>query len=583
MARKPIAAADVTLALVFAIAIGVAASQAPPPRDVVVPATGMGAIDGAVTADDTNAPARGARVALASGALRSDQTQITDETGRFTFTSLPVGAFTLTVSKPPYLTVIYGQKAPGQPGTPIRLAAGQHVSGLTLHLPRGGVIAGTVYDEQGHPASTIQMQALRAVITSGVRGFEQAGSVATDDRGAYRIFGLLPGHYVVAARTLAGRGPSAPSTTAENSTSAYAPAYYPGATMFTEATTIPLGLSDERDGIDVHLTRVPMARIEGHVSTPDGNVQDVIVTMAKDQDSNVDVTAGWPQARVSPDGRFSLTGVPPGGYVLRARRLGRGGGAPPPSAPAGSGDVPRVVVPPLWGRTGVVVSGQNLADVAINLEPGVLVTGRLTFDGARPIAPSSGGPAPFQVSLAPIGSVNFVTAPQIARIDDAGAFGINGVPPGRYLLRMAGLPAGFMVKSAIAAGRELLDAPIEISPDSPIEGILLTVSDRITELGGTLRDGTGSPAPGYTMVVFPDDPQMWTTESRRIQGTRPATDGAYSFSGLPAGRYRIAAVTDVEPGEWFVPSFLASIMAASQPLTLADGEHKTEDLQIGTK
>jgi hypothetical protein len=61
---------------------------------------------------------------------------------------------------------------------------------------------------------------------------------------------------------------------------------------------------------------------------------------------------------------------------------------------------------------------------------------------------------------------------------------------------------------------------------------------------------------------------------------RPGTDGRFSFRNLPAGSYRLTAVTDVEPGEWFNPDFLSQLGAASIPLTLADGERKVQDIRL---
>ena len=62
---------------------------------------------------------------------------------------------------------------------------------------------------------------------------------------------------------------------------------------------------------------------------------------------------------------------------------------------------------------------------------------------------------------------------------------------------------------------------------------------------------------------------------------RPGTDGSFSFANLPAGEYRLAAVTDVETNEWFEPAFLDRLVSTSIALTLADGERKRQDVKIG--
>jgi hypothetical protein len=61
---------------------------------------------------------------------------------------------------------------------------------------------------------------------------------------------------------------------------------------------------------------------------------------------------------------------------------------------------------------------------------------------------------------------------------------------------------------------------------------------------------------------------------------RPATDGEFRFADLPAGAYRIAALTDVEPSDWQHASFLEQIAAGSLPVTIGEGGRVRQDLQI---
>jgi hypothetical protein len=52
------------------------------------------------------------------------------------------------------------------------------------------------------------------------------------------------------------------------------------------------------------------------------------------------------------------------------------------------------------------------------------------------------------------------------------------------------------------------------------------------------------------------------------------------FQSLPPGGYRLVAVTDVEPGQWFDPAFLRGIVGASIAVPLGDGERRTQDLRV---
>ena len=107
------------------------------------------------------------------------------------------------------------------------------------------------------------------------------------------------------------------------------------------------------------------------------------------------------------------------------------------------------------------------------------------------------------------------------------------------------------------------------------------MSTKTQELTGTLTDGQNQPATDYSVIVDSVEPQYWTPQSRRIVSVRPGTDGRFTARNLPAGDYLVAAVTDVEPGEWFDPEFLQQLRAASVRVTLSEGDKKTQDLRIG--
>ena len=78
------------------------------------------------------------------------------------------------------------------------------MTGVAIKLPRGGVIAGTVADENGLPAFGVQVRVLQYRVVQGERTLAPVQTAnllgeVTDDRGTYRIFGLPPGEYIVSA------------------------------------------------------------------------------------------------------------------------------------------------------------------------------------------------------------------------------------------------------------------------------------------------------------------------------------------------------------------------------------------------
>ena len=85
----------------------------------------------------------------------------------------------------------------------------------------------------------------------------------------------------------------------------------------------------------------------------------------------------------------------------------------------------------------------------------------------------------------------------------------------------------------------------------------------------------------YTIIVYPADREYWTPQSRRIQSSRPGTDGSFIFRNLPAGEYRVSAVLDPEPGTWYNPQFLQQLETQSMRVTLGPGEKKVQNLRVG--
>src|SRR6185295_3637207 len=69
-------------------------------------------------------------------------------------------------------------------------------------LTRGAVIAGTIRYDNNVPVPSAQVSLLRSVIGDGERKLQSASPSweVTDDRGRYRMYGLLPGEYTVMVR-----------------------------------------------------------------------------------------------------------------------------------------------------------------------------------------------------------------------------------------------------------------------------------------------------------------------------------------------------------------------------------------------
>ena len=599
-----------------------------PPRDARVlnapPSVGTASVSGVVVVAGGGQPARKTRVTLSGVELRGGRSTTTDDQGRFSFTALPAGRYSLSANKPGHLSVSYGQRRPGLQGTQIQLSDGQKFQ-AQLQMPRASVITGTVLDENGEATPNTPVRALRYVTQAGRRTLQSTGSGSTDDRGIYRMFGLQPGEYVVcatprnnamsdgdrmqaemqslrqeleaAARSneataralqerLAAVQAVATQQSAEDTVAGYAPVCYPGTTSAASATAIPVAIGEERSNIDFQLQLVPMARVEGTVINSTGaQLQGVQVTLT-DPNQNAPSIGSNTTARADAEGRFRINNVSPGNYRLAARAQIRGPqpqrGAAPGSTETTGGrgggpDVQRPEPMTLWGSADVAVDGRNISNVMLTLQNGMSVSGQLTFEG------TSAPPADLtrvRVSITPA-EPGPMSANAAARVDANGRFTVASVPPGRYRISAGGAQSWF-VESAVVGGQDALDFPFEVKPNQNLSGLAITMTDRQTEISGSVLDDKGQPAVEYTLVVFPADARYWTGTTRRTQTLRPGTDGRYTSRNLPPGEYKIATVLELEPGAASDPQFLQQLESAAIRITITAGEKKTQDIRIGS-
>src|SRR5258705_1061284 len=205
-----------------------------PPRDAVrdaarPPATGTSRIRGRVGTPETGAPLRRAQIMLMAPEIAIRRVVTTDIQGRYEFADLPEGRYTISASKGGFVTLQFGQRRPYEPGHPVTVADGQTLEQVDFTLPRGSAITGHVTDEFGEPITGVQVQVQRYMyMPAGQRRLTFAGAPSsTDDRGEFRVFGLMPGEYIVSTVARGGFNFQQGTGGANDSFDGYAPTYYP--------------------------------------------------------------------------------------------------------------------------------------------------------------------------------------------------------------------------------------------------------------------------------------------------------------------------------------------------------------------
>jgi Carboxypeptidase regulatory-like domain len=579
-----------TAAVLVLTLSGPAAAQAPgpgpggrggrfgmPPRDGAPAPTGTATISGRVVAAETGSPIRRAQININSRDAQFNRSITTDSEGRYELAALPAGRYRLFVDKAGYVALEYGQARPFEAGKPLDITEGQALEKIDFSLPRGSAITGRITDEFGDAITDVQVQALRHQFVNGERQLVNAGrSAQTDDLGAYRIFGLMPGDYVIRAsiRPNTAQGPRA----VETEPTGYPGTYYPGVSDVSQAQTVTATLGQEVSSIGFPLVPARLSRISGTVMGSDGRPLAGAMVVIRQRGGNglaalrMNIIGGG-GVQVRPDGSFQLTNVPPGEYVLDVQQR--------PAALRGMQDINLSQLE--FASTPLSVSGGDIDNLTVVTMPGVTVSGRVAYQGQG--APKPGlqiMAVPPAGGSSPIGMLLASKALGGGRVNQDGTFELRGVA-GSQIIRVQGMPVGWALKSVTLDGADITDAAYDFKPGNNISGLVVTLTDRLSEITGNVRDGRGQPILDYVLVAFPEDTKLWSPQSRYVQTTRPNQNGTFSVKGLPPGRYLAAVVPALENGMQNDPAVLEQLRPRAHSFSLADGQTLNLNLEMAAQ
>jgi len=544
-----------------------------PPRDpnaITTSATGTGRIRGRVVDAGTSTPIRRAQVTLTADQL-APRIVTTDSEGRYEFNELPAGRFTLAATKGGYLRLQYGQRRPFEPGTPVTLAPAQQLTQVDLTLPRAGTISGRVTDRFGDPVigGEIRVERYQYSVDGQRRPSPVAGgNASTDDLGQFRIFGLMPGEYIVSANlrlrpSLSSQpGGSAP-------VAGYVQTYNPGTANAVDAQPVVLGLGEEAV-VQFPLAVGRISRISGTVTDsagrPAARAELTLVTRSLNG-----FLSGRGSGSVAADGTFSIPNVPPGDHYVQVKVAAR------PDGPAVN-EYANVAVP---------TSGDHIEGLQILTLPGSTVTGVVQWDGTAPRTEGA-STLPLRViatpadGRAPLSMMTGITDPGAdGSVRTGNSFRLSTIV-GRVRFTVDAVPPQWMVRSISVGGVDVMTTAIDAASLGASTEVRMVLTDRVTEVTGSVRNAQAAPTNEYVVVVLPADAVESDLASRYTRALRPDQKGAFRVRALPPGRYIAAAVGALEEGAHWDPAFQATVRnaATTQRFTVSEGQTITLTLDL---
>ena len=533
------------------------AVPAPEPGPAIAPAVAANptaALRGAVVSRIDRTPLAHARVIATSTALSEPRVAITGADGTFAFTSLPGGAYSVSITRTGYAPAHIGEH-PAATVAPIAIAVGQTVNGLEVALQPAGVIAGQLLDEDDEPLAGGTVDALVTRTADGRTAFVSIASTQTDDRGEFRLTGVPAGQFYVSACD-----PAAARAGDETGGLPYAPTYYPGVSFAEQATRVPVtpGAEPQRIVFKLHLVRP--ALVSGRIRTPQAHQLVSGAVIMRPMYAQAPVGAPGQDVTILPDGTFAFRNVPPGQYEIRAR-----GNIADRDAS-------------LFSAFQVRVNGQDIGNIEMMLQPGAHIEGRVIIDAAKTERRREGfNGVRVRAPLVDGGSFGDALT-GIVRAD--GAYTIGDVMPGHRMIAVDGLTDPWIVRSVTWRGRDITDTGIAAESRGIYSDVRVMITDAASEVSGVVRDAKGMAVAGATVLIIPTSSQFWTRTSRRFRILHADAAGRYSVRGLPPGGYRALASVEIADSEALRPEVLQELAQAGHPLDVTDLASLSVDLRL---
>jgi uncharacterized repeat protein (TIGR01451 family) len=478
-----------------------------------------GGITGTVTDAGTGQPIQGVTIDVLDGASTNlsinnfvDFAVTTAANGTFnTGRVLPPGAYKLRARKvnSGYIQTFYHTVPNGfdlSTAATLPVIAGADTPNANIAMALGGTITGTIRDRASNQPLSGATVRIRRVASSGFFG---DFATTTDANGNYTLTGIHTGEWLLTAEAtghMFGWYSGDPNNLATDFASSLPIQITGTSTVPNVNLNLPLGGGEIRGRV---------TRTDSGQAVPPGTV--------------VSIRGPWPRSSaVSPSnvltneqGDFSISGVPPGRYLIEADRFQMANGTAIGFFPLGA--ISRITgIPVTVTDGGVLTTDFQVVGFSGNATPRA-IRGTLKAPGNIPLREA------FIFAFEPTGN----SLVRVTTAFDDGTFVMDGLPPGRYVIH-ANTEKTFVNTNFPAELTANTATVIDVTAGDAA-GINLVLPDTAGTITGTItRSDNGQPILGASVSVR-------TFIDASPSGATSRADGTYLIRGVAAGFYKIRA------------------------------------------
>jgi len=431
-----------------------------------------------------------------------------------------------------------------------------------VRLKKTGVIAGTVFSENGMPVTNAVVGTLQYRFINGQRKLVSVGEeVTSDDRGEVRLFDRPAGEFIVFARR------SIPSR--QGGSRSYVYSFYPTGTDIARAIPIEV-----RSGQEARVAISLSGRSLGHI-----HVQIVNGTSVAPSSYSVFVMPPFSNASVMAFNRtVSDADYPasePGSYSVRVEWT--------------TAEKARMI-----GMTRIEVTSDNDVSVSVRVEePKGMLSGRVILDNIDATSLPDA-----KVTLSLLGALtagrpnNPIILPGLA---SDGTFGPVALYPDRYEIAFndrAPVPEGQYISAVLQSQRsgpdllDVLSSGIDIVSGNQTR-VEIHIGKANCSIHGSVTDPSGASSPDVIVALVPEGALRERFRQTENFGSQPQyrmtrTDqyGRFEIRNLISGSYQVYAVPHLDEGAYLDSEYMDTSRNMGKAIQLRDESDSTVDLRI---